>query len=92
MAQTKPTTPIKTTAAPAAKPQAKESTGSVTLVFDKGNYRMLIIAIAVVILGFVLMSGTTDIYSSTKIVVAPVVVLAGFAIGFFAIFKKPAAK
>jgi hypothetical protein len=92
MAQTKPTTPIKTTAAPTARPQAKESNSSVTLVFDKGNYRMLIIAIAVVILGFVLMSGTTDIYSSTKIVVAPVVVLAGFAIGFFAIFKKPTSK
>lgn len=91
MAQTKPTTPIKT-AAPTAKPQTKESNSSVTLVFDKGNYRMLIIAIAVVILGFVLMSGTTDIYSSTKIVVAPVVVLAGFAIGFFAIFKKPVSK
>ncbi|MBS1532792.1 MAG: DUF3098 domain-containing protein [Bacteroidetes bacterium] len=58
-------------------------------VFDKGNYRLLIISIAVVILGFILMSGTTDIYSTTKIVVAPVVVLAGFALGFFAIFKKP---
>ncbi|WP_414684803.1 DUF3098 domain-containing protein [Mucilaginibacter sp.] len=61
-------------------------------VFDKSNYRMLIIAIAVVILGFVLMSGTTDIYSTTKIVIAPVVVLGGFAIGFFAILKKPSTK
>ncbi len=91
MALTKPTAPIKTTA-PAAKPQSKESDSSMTLVFDKGNYRMLIIAIAVVILGFILMSGTTDIYSTTKIVVAPVVVLAGFAIGFFAIFKKSTSK
>ena len=50
---------------------------------------LLIISIAVVVLGFILMSGTTDIYSTTKIVVAPVVVLGGFALGFFAIFKKP---
>jgi len=91
MALTKPTTPVKTTGAP--KPPAKEtSTTPMSLVFDKGNYRLLIIAIAVVILGFILMSGTTDIYSSTKIVIAPVVVLGGFALGFFAIFKKPAAK
>ncbi|QEC65646.1 DUF3098 domain-containing protein [Mucilaginibacter ginsenosidivorans] len=61
-------------------------------VFDKSNYRMLVIAIAVVIFGFILMSGTTDIYSTTKIVIAPVVVLGGFAIGFFAILKKPSTK
>jgi len=91
MASTKPTTPVKT--ASSLKPQPKEinNTTPVTFVFDKSNYRLLIISIAVVILGFVLMSGTTDIYSSTKIVVAPVVVLAGFALGFFAILKKPSA-
>ncbi len=42
--------------------------------------------------GFVLMAGTTDIYSTTKIVIAPIVVLAGFALGFYAILKKPEAK
>jgi hypothetical protein len=67
-------------------------TQSVKFIFDKSNYTWFIISIAVVALGFVLMSGTTDIYSNTKIVVAPVVVLAGFAIGFYAILKKPAAK
>jgi len=45
-----------------------------------------------VILGFFLMAGTTDIYSSTKIVVAPLTVLGGFAIGFYAILKKPSTK
>ena len=92
MAQTKPTTPLKTSAY--SKPQAKESntTTPIQFVFGKSNYRMLIIAIAVVILGFILMSGTTDIYSNTKIVLAPVVVLAGFALGFVAILKKPSAE
>ncbi len=93
MALTKPTSPVKTASPSAAKPAVKETNSTpMTLVFDKGNYRLLIIAIAVVVLGFVLMSGTTDIYSNTKIVVAPVVVLTGFAIGFLAIFKKPSAK
>jgi hypothetical protein len=82
----KPTQPVKTT----AKPQATNT--PVKFIFDKSNYTWFIISIAVVAFGFVLMSGTTDIYSNTKIVIAPVVVLAGFAIGFYAILKKPEAK
>lgn len=61
----------------------------VHFVFGKENYRWLLISIAVVALGFILMIGDTDIYDFRKIVLAPVVVLAGFAIGFFAILKKP---
>lgn len=82
--QTKPTSTIKT---------SSKETGHfpVKFVFDKSNYRWFIIAIAVVVFGFILMSGTTDIYSTTKIVIAPLVVLAGFAIGFYAILKKPSA-
>jgi hypothetical protein len=90
MAQKQPAGPVKTTAP--AKPAAKApDANSIHFIFDKGNYRLLIIAIAVVAFGFILMSGTTDIYSTTKIVIAPLVVLGGFAIGFFAIFKKPEA-
>ena len=89
--QNKPAAPVKTTVS--ARSQVKESnTTPIQFVFDKGNYRLFIIAIAVVILGFILMSGTTDIYSNTKIVLAPIVVLTGFAIGFFAILKKPSTK
>ena len=86
----KPATPVKSASPsrPAAKPV---ETAPTHFVFDKSNYRLLAISIAIVILGFLLMSGTTDIYSDTKIVIAPLVVLGGFAVGFFAIFKKPAA-
>jgi hypothetical protein len=88
--QFKPATPVKTNTS--AKPAAKApDTHSLHFIFDKGNYRLLIIAVAIVALGFILMSGTTDIYSTTKIVIAPLVVLGGFAVGFFAIFKKPEA-
>lgn len=59
-------------------------------VFQKSNYMMLILSIVVVILGFIIMAGDTDIYSSSKIVLAPIIVLIGFAIGFIAILKKPA--
>jgi type IV secretory pathway VirB2 component (pilin) len=64
----------------------------VNFIFSKENYKLFIAAIVVVAIGFFLMAGTTDIYSTTKIVIAPVVVLAGFGIGFYAILKKPASK
>ena len=58
------------------------------LLFNRKNYRLMLIGLAVTILGFVLMYGKTDIYDFRKTVLAPVVVLAGFAIQFFAILKK----
>jgi hypothetical protein len=86
----KPTTPLKTSATATAPKAAKTiSTEPVAFIFDKSNYKFLIISALVVAFGFVLMSGTTDIYSTTKIVIAPIVVLAGFGLGFYAILKKP---
>jgi hypothetical protein len=86
---TKPSAPVKT----AAKPNTpKGEVKPASFVFDKSNYTWLIISIAVVAFGFFLMAGTTDIYSNTKIVVAPLTVLAGFGLGFYSILKKPAAK
>ncbi len=65
---------------------------SVHFVFGKLNYQILIASMVVVIVGFILMSGDTDIYSFRKIVLAPIVVLTGFALGFYAILKKPSVK
>lgn len=58
-------------------------------VFGKNNYRLLLLSIALVVLGFILMAGETDIYEFKKIVLAPIIVLVGFAVGFVAILKKP---
>ena len=75
------------------KPLTKQTdVTTVNFIFDKANYRLLIISFAIVVFGFILMSGSTDIYSTTKIVIAPLVVLGGFALGFVAIFKKPSVK
>jgi len=84
--QFKPAQSVKTTSQ--AKPVKQADSSPATFIFGKANYRLFIIAIVVVAFGFILMSGTTDIYSTTKIVIAPMVVLGGFALGFFAIFKK----
>jgi hypothetical protein len=91
MAQT-PAKPIIAQPVRSTDPKAPQVIPPAQFVFGKNNYLIFLVAIAVVILGFVLMSGTTDIYSTTKIAVAPVTVLIGFGIGFFAIFKKPANK
>jgi len=60
-----------------------------SFVFGKRNYQLFLASIAVVILGFVLMMGTEDIYSFTKITLAPLVVVIGFALGVVSILIKP---
>ena len=85
------------TATPAARPSllstpAPANVQPVHFVFGKANYQLLAVSILIVALGFILMTGTTDIYSNTKIVVAPLVVLAGFGLAFYTIFKKPEPK
>lgn len=69
--------------------QSQPNKSKVNFIFDKSNYQWLIISIAVVLLGFILMIGQTDIYSFRKIVLAPIVVLTGFGLGFYAILKSP---
>jgi len=59
------------------------------MVFTKKNYQLLFISIAIVILGFTLMIGTTgDIYDTRRTLLAPMVVLFGFGFCFYAILKK----
>ncbi|EEI90376.1 hypothetical protein HMPREF0765_3963 [Sphingobacterium spiritivorum ATCC 33300] len=61
-------------------------------VFGNINYQLFAASVAIVIIGFFLMSGTSDIYSFTKITLAPIVVVLGFAIGFVAILYRPKSK
>ncbi|WP_448702786.1 DUF3098 domain-containing protein [Mucilaginibacter sp. AW1-3] len=88
------TQPVKGTQSQARSAKAKVSGTNHTphFVFEKGNYRVFFIAMALVLIGFITMTGTTDIYDTRKIVIAPLLVLSGFVVGFFAIFKKPANK
>jgi hypothetical protein len=59
------------------------------LVFSKKNYQLLLISIAIVVLGFLLMMGADgDIYDTRRTLIAPVVVLFGFAFGVYAVLKK----
>lgn len=59
------------------------------MIFNKKNYQLLLISIAIVVFGFILMIGTTgDIYDTRRTLIAPMVVLFGFAFGVYAILKK----
>ena len=66
------------------------------MAFNKINYILLIIGFAIVVLGFILMSGapTTeeafnpDIFSTRRVVVAPLVSLFGFLFVIVAILWK----
>ena len=65
--------------------------------FDKTNFMLLAIGMAVVILGFILMSGggsseqnfDPNIFSTMKIKVAPVICFVGFVSIVYAIIRKP---
>ena len=67
------------------------------LAFDKVNYILLAVGMAVVVLGFILMSGGSsretaydpDIFSVRRIKVAPVVCLIGFVSMIYAVIRKP---
>lgn len=65
--------------------------------FDRTNYILLAIGMAIVILGFILMSGSgstessydPDIFSARRIKLAPAVCLVGFVSMIYAVIRKP---
>jgi len=66
----------------------KTETKAQPMLFGPMNYILTGVSILVLVIGFALMSGTEDIYNSTKITVAPIVVFVGFILGIVAIFYK----
>jgi len=68
-------------------------------LFEKVNYKILLIGLGVIALGFILMSGggsdnpkvfSDAIFNFRRIRLAPTVVLIGFGITIYAILKNPA--
>ncbi len=66
-------------------------------LFTKTNYKILLIGIGVIVLGFILMVGggndnpnefSEAIFNFRRIHLAPALVLLGMGISFYAIFKK----
>lgn len=75
-----------------------ENNNKPEFLFDKVNYKILLVGLAVIALGFILMSGggsedpnifNEEIFSFRRIRLAPAVVLLGFGITIYSILKNP---
>jgi hypothetical protein len=85
------------TPASKSKPAAAKSR-PYTPLFGKENYRWMLVGIALVALGLILMAGgkspdpnvfnKNEVYSVRRITIAPILILAGFVVEIFAIFRK----
>ena len=70
-----------------------------TSLFDRQNLLWMVIGAAVMTLGFLLMAGgrsedpnvfnPDEVYSTTRITIAPLLIIAGLVIEIFAIFRHP---
>lgn len=69
-------------------------------IFSKDNYIWMLAGAVLIALGMFLMSGGVSnsdpavfdkdaVYSTTRITIAPILILAGLVIEIFAIFRKP---
>ncbi len=75
----------------------KEDTNKQEFLFGANNYKILIIGLVVIALGFILMSGgandnpnvfNDEVFNFRRIRLAPTVVLIGFGITIYSILKK----
>lgn len=68
-------------------------------VFQKENYKWLIIGLAINIIGFILMIGggsedpnqfnADELFSPIRLTVSPILIIAGYIVMIYAIMKKP---
>jgi len=82
-----------------ASPVKENYTKPSPSIFSKDNYIWMAIGAGVITIGMFLMGGgaSTDpavfnkdeVYSTTRITIAPILILAGLVIEIYAIFKKP---
>jgi len=75
------------------------SKGQPIFLFGKNNYYLMFAGIALIVIGFLMMSGakitdpnafdTSRIYSFRRVTLAPILIIAGFVVEVFAIMRKP---
>jgi len=68
-------------------------------LFDRDNYKWMLIGVAVMLLGWLLMAGgaskdpnifnKNEVYSTIRITIAPIVIVAGLVIEVYALLKSP---
>lgn len=79
----------------------KNSEEQISFVFGKQNYLFMIIGVALIILGSILLAGggsqdpnlfNPAIFDFQRMVLAPLIMLAGFFVEIFAIMYRPKTK
>ena len=79
--------------AKAAEPESRAG-----FAFGKENYKLLLIGLGLIALGFLLMIGggskdpnvfSYDIFNFRRLTLAPILIIAGYVVEIFAIMKKP---
>jgi len=80
------------------KNQKNQEKDQSSFVFGRNNYKLLLIGLGLLFLGYLLMIGgasdnpnefSYEIFSFRRITLAPILVIAGFVVEIFAIMKKP---
>jgi hypothetical protein len=88
---------VRPTESRSTKRSSSTAANPADMIFGKQNYILMGVGLALMIIGFMLMSGGEqaadawkpgEIYSFRRTVLAPFVILAGLVVEIFAIFKK----
>ncbi|MFL5786541.1 MAG: DUF3098 domain-containing protein [Flavisolibacter sp.] len=89
----------KTTNVTTTSSTKKPSSTGIGSLFDKENYKWMLIGLGVMLLGWILMSGggskdpnifnKNEVYSPVRITIAPILIVAGLAIEVFALLRNP---
>jgi len=68
-------------------------------LFNKQNYLLMLVGLIVIAIGMMVMSGgkstnpnvfdQKEVYSTTRITIAPILIIIGLGLEVFAIFRKP---
>jgi drug/metabolite transporter (DMT)-like permease len=79
----------------------KKNTGPKKFLFEKRNYRFLFLALIVISVGFILMTGggsedpnyfNEEIFNFRRIRIAPTLILIGFGIAMYSILTREISK
>ena len=68
-------------------------------IFERSNYILLLAGVALNVIGFILMIGGAaedlnefneeELFSTTRLTIAPILILLGYAVIIYSIMKKP---
>ncbi len=94
---------IKLTKPTATKVETPKPNADNSQMFSKGNYLLMAAGAAIIIIGMMIMAGGKSndpkvfdydqVYSTTRITIAPILIILGILVEVYAIFKKsPAAE